>query len=819
MQAPLSVKVTVVEAQALAIPEGKEGVYFRVILVPLKTTNEEKQKKKGKKTKSVPATAAKWDKTFEIDCLNQQHKIVFQCWCTGADETKVLLGAAEVSMESLVPNSANDKWLALKSDTAGTRGGCGLLHAKISFAPKRSLSTKKLSPVLAYLKGDPSALKKRCPSFEPGALDQYIPKFQLEKLSEEERERQKAILEFIETERSYLADLDILCKVFYQPINERKLLDKGECVSLFSNVQTIRDVSAELLQELDQEKNNNPVIQNLGRLLSKKDAMFKLYAIYCSAQTDANHRIEELKLKHPDFSKFLEECFARPECRLLPFDSFLHAPLQRLVKYPLLLNAIIKHTPPDHEDRQPLERVLDTIMEIVNMVNERTRQVENVQALMKLQEKIENTQDGNDFVDNHRFIMVEADFFVIITEGRRQKERQKHFILFNDQLVICNISSKKTNTKYKVVQKIPIKQVVVEENQEPDRRSKKAAGKVQRENSFVIKDEKCIIEVYTSSREEKTNWMQKIKAAIESVDDQRFNFRSTTKDKRETAVSNETVDSKEDKKKGKKKSKDDKKKDQLDKKKKKKKEKNNKQEVVISAPTNFTTSSQGETAQKMIADTKAKESSSVEDLKEKRIKQLLAGKQGRKATVDLPNKDHNKNKSRQNPQPRLGTGASSTPPTSPRGGEGRKVIRGVGYTWRPNPKGKGYIFVREESEPPPTSASASASTSASESASSTAQPTTGRPDSPKLTYEERKRMEMEAKAEVQRQRMEKVRQAVEVGLTSVYDKLQEQQRAIHDPTVSHQELIAFAKRLRELKKELGIYGLTSPRDNPGSVQT
>lgn len=34
--------------------------------------------------------------------------------------------------------------------------------------------------------------------------------------------------------------------------------------------------------------------------------MFKLYAVYCSAQSDANQRIEQLKLKHPEFSKFVE---------------------------------------------------------------------------------------------------------------------------------------------------------------------------------------------------------------------------------------------------------------------------------------------------------------------------------------------------------------------------------------------------------------------------------------------------------------------------------------------------------------------------------
>lgn len=51
---------------------------------------------------------------------------------------------------------------------------------------------------------------------------------------------------------------------------------------------------------------------------------------------------------------------------------------------------MIKYTPSDHPDREPLEKVYENLMEIVNMVNERTRQVENVQRLIKLQKTIAN---------------------------------------------------------------------------------------------------------------------------------------------------------------------------------------------------------------------------------------------------------------------------------------------------------------------------------------------------------------------------------------------------------------------------------------------
>ena len=51
---------------------------------------------------------------------------------------------------------------------------------------------------------------------------------------------------------------------------------------------------------------------------------------------------------------------------------------------------------------------------------------------------------------------------------------------------------------------------------------------------------------------------------------------------------------------------------------------------------------------------------------------------------------------------------------------------------------------------------------------------------------------------------------------AVFEKLQEHHRTLHrqDPPLTQAEAIVIAKRLRELKKELGIYGLgtKTPRD-------
>lgn len=52
---------------------------------------------------------------------------------------------------------------------------------------------------------------------------------------------------------------------------------------------------------------------------------------------------------------FLQRCLESPFSRKLDLWSFLDIPRSRLVKYPLLLKEILKHTPADHPDAQSLD--------------------------------------------------------------------------------------------------------------------------------------------------------------------------------------------------------------------------------------------------------------------------------------------------------------------------------------------------------------------------------------------------------------------------------------------------------------------------------
>lgn len=81
------------------------------------------------------------------------------------------------------------------------------------------------------------------------------------------------------------------------------------------------------------------------------------YKDYCSNQLAAKALLDQKK-QDRRVQDFLQRCLESPFSRKLDLWSFLDIPRSRLVKYPLLLREILRHTPPDHPDVASLERAV-----------------------------------------------------------------------------------------------------------------------------------------------------------------------------------------------------------------------------------------------------------------------------------------------------------------------------------------------------------------------------------------------------------------------------------------------------------------------------
>lgn len=81
------------------------------------------------------------------------------------------------------------------------------------------------------------------------------------------------------------------------------------------------------------------------------------YKEYCSNQLAAKALLDQKK-QDRRVQDFLQRCLESPFSRKLDLWSFLDIPRSRLVKYPLLLKEILKHTPAEHPDAGSLEEAV-----------------------------------------------------------------------------------------------------------------------------------------------------------------------------------------------------------------------------------------------------------------------------------------------------------------------------------------------------------------------------------------------------------------------------------------------------------------------------
>lgn len=76
----------------------------------------------------------------------------------------------------------------------------------------------------------------------------------------------------------------------------------------------------------------------------------------------------------------------------IPLEGFLLTPVQKICKYPLQLNELLKYTPVTHPDHVHIQGALDAMKKIATLINERKRKMESIEKLAYWQTTVEDWQ-------------------------------------------------------------------------------------------------------------------------------------------------------------------------------------------------------------------------------------------------------------------------------------------------------------------------------------------------------------------------------------------------------------------------------------------
>uniref|UniRef100_A0A8C3LN54 Rho guanine nucleotide exchange factor 11 n=1 Tax=Chrysolophus pictus TaxID=9089 RepID=A0A8C3LN54_CHRPC len=271
-----------------------------------------------------------------------------------------------------------------------------------AFHPPRSIESPSLGfgadPFLPHLLEDEQGqLSDLEPELDAQNWQHTVGRELLASLPQKEIDRQEVINELFATEGSHLRILRVLDLLFYQRMRKESLLSREELALLFPNLPDVIEIHNSLSESMKKLREEGPIIKEIGDLmLSRFDGLAKeeiqqVTADFCSYQSIALELIKTKQRKETRFQIFMQEAESNPQCRRLQLKDLIISEMQRLTKYPLLLENILKHTEAGTSEHDKLCRARDQCRDILKYVNEAVKQAENRHRLEGYQKRLDAT--------------------------------------------------------------------------------------------------------------------------------------------------------------------------------------------------------------------------------------------------------------------------------------------------------------------------------------------------------------------------------------------------------------------------------------------
>ncbi|XP_026172375.1 rho guanine nucleotide exchange factor 1 isoform X2 [Mastacembelus armatus] len=219
----------------------------------------------------------------------------------------------------------------------------------------------------------------------------------LSSLTKQETKRQEVINELFTTEHAHVRMLSVLQVVFAKPLERVELLTATELSAIFPNLDDIIEMHYNFYQSLKKLRvDNQYIVKSISTTVHnlfggpEGDWFQKLTARFCSHQSWALDQIKSRQKREPRFNTFIQEAESKPQCRRLQLKDIIPIEMQRLTKYPLLLENIAKNTG-DLTEKEKIQQSAECCRKILNHVNEEVKMMENLLTLKDYQRKLDTS--------------------------------------------------------------------------------------------------------------------------------------------------------------------------------------------------------------------------------------------------------------------------------------------------------------------------------------------------------------------------------------------------------------------------------------------
>jgi len=269
--------------------------------------------------------------------------------------------------------------------------------------------------------------------------------------------RAKVAREIYTSEVSYADKLEKLLTVFFIKLQAElgKNIDmpQADYDKIFANIGNILNTSKLLSFKLKKKVDRWHLEQTIGDVFIDLEQIkfFEVYGQYVQCYYDQQETLALYMREEAAFEKLVK---ASEEKMGFILQSFFITPIQRVMRYVLLLQTLLKYTPTDHVEYKNLESSLHAMQQLVTKINEakrksdlereRKEQLKRVDALI-----YKGLRSSLSSEESSRVFLKEANLKLYDTD--RQKFVEFHYFLFDDLMLL---TEKRPRKGFKVKHRI-----------------------------------------------------------------------------------------------------------------------------------------------------------------------------------------------------------------------------------------------------------------------------------------------------------------------------------------------------------------------------
>ncbi|CAB3409720.1 unnamed protein product [Caenorhabditis bovis] len=313
-----------------------------------------------------------------------------------------------------------------------------------------------------------------------------------------------AAKELVDSEQRYVEKLKLLGETFRNRLIQEEVITNDKVTKLLANASSLYQFhNTHFLPQLMESIRDWHTTKRIANVVRKQAPFLKMYSEYTNNYDRGSKLFDELKKKRK-FMDVVHDVEKLPECEGLPLSHHLICPVQRVMRYQLLLQEYKKHLQNTDVDFEDTTVALELVLQAAAHANEMMKKLDRFAKVIEVQEQLGNSIS---LVSPGRELLKSGSIQKISSTTEKPEER--FIFVFNDLVILASERKMIGVSRFKLRAAFHASHMQVCEG-----------DNLEREHSFYLRGSdgtgpKRCVELFTPTQAEKNEWTDAIFAVID----------------------------------------------------------------------------------------------------------------------------------------------------------------------------------------------------------------------------------------------------------------------------------------------------------------